>query len=321
MNQAITLSLDPNDVPQFISGGRNSDYSMKEKVLKNSWTMFKAHQKTVSETSDAESVKSTDSGSEKAQKTQKTQKTPKTYLQIKINVCRPVDSDESDDGEAKFTILGKKPREESSFYQTGDFVQAIISTNSEEMVKFATHSLHKHAEQTTSFSRKMKTKQSFTFLTAMDHHNIGALIGAGGQTLRNIKEEMYEHCVSNSDYDISEEEGSKIKRTNIRIKEYYVGSKSDYSGFMDHVKSSEKKAFIGWNPDENDEIIALHVNSYVTPDTFANIIEGLKEILLEKIDEIKQRNSRDDGGWGGGWGDDDSGHASVQKEIDTALNA
>ena len=310
MNQAITLSLDPNDVPQFISGGRNPDYSMKEKVLKPSWSMFKTHQKNMSETSDTDSVKSAGSGSGSG-------KTPKTYLQVKINVCRP---DESDDGEDKFTILEKRPRKDTSFYKTGDYVQAVISTNSEEMKKFATHSLHKHAEQTTSFSQKMKTKQSFTFFTAMDHHNIGSLIGAGGQTLRNIREEMYEHCVSNSDSDISEEEGSKIKRTNIRVKEYHVGSKKDFGTFMEHVRSSERKEFIGWNPDERDEIIALYVNSFVTPDTFANIIEGLKEILLDKVDEIKQRDSRSRGG-GGGWGDDDSEHECVQEEIDAALNA
>ena len=204
---------------------------------------------------------------------------------------------------------GDEKVQKGAEHQEGDEVRCIITSDSEEMMKFAQHNLAKYHEK---FSSRSEGGRKHTFYASLQHDYISHLIGRRGETIRSLKEEACEYVE-----DLREKE--KLMKVFPKCNQHtYIGGdfpedlKEATSAFLKLVNEDENASFIGWPPDDSkeEEFVTITVSSFAKEESFNDFIDSFKDAVHEKVGEIntQQRRFEDEG-------------QRFSNEMETALNA
>ena len=175
-------------------------------------------------------------------------------------------------------------------HQEGDQVRCIITSDSEEMMKFAQHNLNKYHEKFGSYSDTKK----HVFYASLSHEYISHLIGRRGETIRSLKEEA---CGYVEDL----EERKKLMKIFPKCNQYsYIGGdfsediKEATAAFLKRVNEDENASFVGWPPDDSqkEEFVTITVSTFAKDGSMVDFIESFKEVVHEKVAEINSQQKR-----------------------------
>ena len=178
-------------------------------------------------------------------------------------------------------------------------VSANIECDSEVMMKFVKFHLLKYQD---SFVPRKKKNVHFLYLI-LSHDSVGSLIGTDGRAVK----EIHANAVQNMDEDTSPEELMKCEKSIVKISEF---KPRDFEDFNKMVEESDKHEYVGWSPDENDELVNVLVTNFAGEEEFEDFVACLGDSLGERVNEIKKRNQ-----------DFASSRESEIQDMEEALNA
>lgn len=160
-------------------------------------------------------------------------------------------------------------------------VYAKITCDSEKMLKFVQMHLKNYQD---SFE-KPKQKRVYSLYATLPHRSVPQLIGRSGSVVRSIKEES----ISQMDETFSEKEIQDCEKSYLKIDKF---KPRDFEDFKAMVEGSNRSAFIGWDPDEEEELVKIFVSSFAEEKPFENFVDCLNGVLGERISEIKEEDSK-----------------------------
>lgn len=161
-------------------------------------------------------------------------------------------------------------------------VFATIKTESEKMMKFAKFHLNKYQEE----FKPPKKKMVFTLYLGISHRAVPQLIGRGAATVSSMRT----NAVSNMDEETDPEELRLCENSYLKIDPFTV--QGDFSEFSGKVNKSDRSTFVGWPPEDGDEIVKVFVSSYASKEPFDDFIEYLTDEVDEVAKGIRERNER-----------------------------
>jgi len=182
----------------------------------------------------------------------------------------------------KENLEGETPK---LFIQLGvddEGVFATIKSESEQMVKFATFHLNKYQEE---FRPPLK-KMVFTLYLGISHRSVPQLIGRRAATVSAMRTA----AVSSMDEETDPEQLRLCENSFLKIDPFTV--RGDFSEFSGKVNGSDRSSFVGWPPEEGDEIVKVFVSSHASKKTFDEFVEYLTDELDEVAKEIREKNER-----------------------------
>lgn len=158
-------------------------------------------------------------------------------------------------------------------------VYAEITCDSEEMMKLIRHNLLKHEEKLTM----MKEKKIMNIYASFPHEKLGLLIGRGGSGIKNLQEEACDQM----DEDIEESEYEACVNAYVKVSSFTP--KNSFEDFKDMVESSDKNTFIGWDLEEEEDLIKISISLNLSDKTFSNFVECIQGTFANKISEMKDQ--------------------------------
>ena len=164
--------------------------------------------------------------------------------------------------------------------EDGEKCQAIITTDSTFLRKFAIH----HLKKQETFLRKPK-RVYFKMYSGLPHDKIGVLVGRGGSRLRDM--------IHKASLNMSEELQEKYTKTFVKVE------KSDLT--LDKVTALVESSkdgrimMLGWGPDDENttDIIEIMVPIQGSATEALEFVQYLSEEMSQKIDAINERLNRD----------------------------
>lgn len=177
------------------------------------------------------------------------------------------------------------------FIQLGtddDGVFANIKTDSEEMMKFAKFHLNKYQEE----FKPPKKKMVYTLYLGISHRSVPQLIGRGAATVSSMRtnavasmaEELEAHP------EAAPEQLRLCESSYLKIDPFTV--RGDFSEFSEKVNKSDRSSFVGWPPEDGDEIVKIFISSFASKETFGEFVEYLVDEVDEVAKSIRERNER-----------------------------
>jgi len=165
-------------------------------------------------------------------------------------------------------------------------VFATITSDSEVMVKFAKMHLNKYQDSFKKPSQRTTvSKKFFSLYAALRHDKVPVLIGRGGSTINAIKSEaicQMDDSVEPRDLALCEKSYLKVSSFNPR----------DQDDFFKAVESSDKASFVGWAPDQGEELVKISVTSLPENESFIDFVECLNGVISTHINEINERQAQ-----------------------------
>ena len=160
-------------------------------------------------------------------------------------------------------------------------VYAKITCDSEKMLKF----VQMHLDNYQNSFKKPKQKRVYSLYATLSHISIPKLIGRKGSVISSVKEES----ISQMDETFSEKEIQDCEKSYLKIDKF---TPRDFEDFKAMVVGSNRSAFVGWDPEEEEELVKIFVSSFAEEKVFEEFVECLSGILNEKISEIKEEDSK-----------------------------
>jgi len=160
-------------------------------------------------------------------------------------------------------------------------VYAKITCDSKEMLKFVQMHLNHYHE---SFE-KPKQKRVYSLYVTISHSKVPKLIGRGGSVIRSLKEEG----VNRMEEDFTEKDFEDCEKSYLKVDKFVP---RDFEDFKKMVEDSDRSSFVGWGPEEGEELVKVFVSSFAEDKSFENFVECLSGVLNEKITEINEEESR-----------------------------
>lgn len=163
-------------------------------------------------------------------------------------------------------------------------VFATIKTESDKMMKFAQFHLNKYQEE----FRVPEKKMVYTFYAAFPHRCIPQLIGRQAATISKMRT----GAISNMDEDTDPEQLRRCETSYLKVDPFNL--RGEFSEFMESVRSSGRATFVGWPPEEEEEIVKIFVSSIASKEPFDDFIAYLADEIDEVTKGICERQQRFD---------------------------
>lgn len=163
-------------------------------------------------------------------------------------------------------------------------VFATIKTESDKMMKFAQFHLNKYQEE----FRVPEKKMVYTFYATFLHRSVPQLIGRRAATISGMRT----RAVSNMDEDTDLEQLRRCETSYLKIDPFHF--RVEFSEFLENVRSSDRSTFVGWPPEEGEEIVKIFVSSTASKEPFDDFISYLADEIDEVTKEICERQQRFD---------------------------
>jgi hypothetical protein len=174
-----------------------------------------------------------------------------------------------------------KPKLVIKIMKKDEGVSVKIVTESETMRKFAVHSLKTNVKAIVAKSMG----NTFRLYAEMPNSCIGMLLGKKAQFMRKDLEDIADEI--SEDYEPSF--GSLAQKTWTKV----VAVSCDVTPeFLESIRSSETKSFVGWEPESQDtEVVEILVKTNGLPNNvFLDLVNRLSEKLDERIKRIVSRH-------------------------------
>ena len=184
----------------------------------------------------------------------------------------------------KENVEGDIPKVFIQLSSDGEKVLATIKTDSEQMMKFTQFHLNKYQED---FRPPVK-KSTYTLYASIEHRSIPQLIGRRASRISAIRTA----AVSNMDEENEPEELQKCEKSFLKIDPFNV--RGEFSEFTEKIRDSERSNFVGWPPEEGEEIVKIYISSLASGDSFVEFVDNIIDELSENIREICENQKRFD---------------------------
>ena len=176
-------------------------------------------------------------------------------------------------GDPKTPLIELKVDDEGVF--------AIVKSESEVMMKFALFHLGKYHDN----FKPPRKKMFHNFYTVMEHSAIPRLIGRKASRVQAIRTD----AVSQLSEDIGVEDLQFLEKSFIKVDQF---SPKDLADFSSMVDNNDRACFIGYQPEEGDQMVKVSVNSLASKEAFDEFVDCLSDVLFSHIREIKDKDSQ-----------------------------
>ena len=160
-----------------------------------------------------------------------------------------------------------------------DGVFAEITSDSKVLRKFTLMHLGKYHDTFVKPRRKM----IFTLYATLPHDLTPRLIGRGGATIRAIKTD----AVSQMEESVDPKDLAECEKSYLKVDKFVP---RDFDDFTESVNQSDRADFVGWQPEDSEDLVKVFVTSFSGKEAFANFVECLSGTLDNHIQEIAQKN-------------------------------
>jgi len=158
-------------------------------------------------------------------------------------------------------------------------VYAEITCDSEQMMKLIRHNLMKHEEKLI----KMKEKKIMNIYVPFPHEKLGLLIGRGGSGVKALQQEACDQM----DEEIEETEYNKCVSAYVKVSSFTPNN--SFEDFKNMVENSDRNSFIGWDIEEDQELIKISLSMNISEKAFCNFVECIQGTFGNKINEMKDQ--------------------------------
>jgi hypothetical protein len=162
----------------------------------------------------------------------------------------------------------------------GDGVYAVVTSDSEVMMKFAMFHLDKYH---TTFEPP-KNKMYYNMYAALNHNDIPRLIGRQASTIKSLRSD----AVSQMDDSVETDDLDFLDKSFVKVEKCIPRDTSD---FVQMVNGNEKATFVGWPPEDGEEIVKISVSSLASKESFDQFIEFLTDIMTEQIRKMNEKTA------------------------------
>jgi hypothetical protein len=160
-------------------------------------------------------------------------------------------------------------------------VFAVIKSDSEIMMKFALFHLSKYHTEFVAPKKKM----FYNLYTTMDHSSIPRLIGRGAATIKSIRTE----AVSQMDESVDVDDLSLCEKSFVKVDKCIP---RDMTDFKEMISKNDRASFVGWPPEDGEEIVKVSVSSTASKEAFDGFIECITDVIDSHVKDINESSAR-----------------------------